>query len=42
MTFTNVMGKTVTFDDHNSAGPLRRAADGAGQKVGVADIVEVK
>jgi len=40
--FTNVMGKTVTFDDHNSAGHwvvLQAVKD---KKVIVADIVEVK
>ena len=40
--FINVMGKTVTFDDHNSAGHwvvLQAVKD---KKVIVADIVEVK
>jgi branched-chain amino acid transport system substrate-binding protein len=42
MTFTNVMGKKVTFDDHNSAGHwvvLQAVKD---KKVAVADVVPVK
>ena len=42
MTFTNVMGKTVTFDDHNSAGHFVVPQTVLDKKVGVADIVEVK
>lgn len=42
MTFTNVMGKTVTFDDHNSAGHWVVLQTVKSKKVGVADIVEVK
>ncbi len=42
MKFTNVMGKTVTFDDHNSAGRFVVLQTVNNRKVGVADIVEVK
>jgi chromatin segregation and condensation protein Rec8/ScpA/Scc1 (kleisin family) len=42
MKFTNVMGKTVTFDDHNSAGRFVVLQTVIDKKVGVADIVEVK
>jgi branched-chain amino acid transport system substrate-binding protein len=42
LTFTNVMGKTVKFDDHNSAGHFVVLQTVADKKVGVADIVEVK
>ena len=42
MTFVNVMGKTVTFDDHNSAGRFVVLQTVLDKKVGVADIVEVK
>ena len=42
MSFTNVMGKTVTFDDHNSAGRFVVLQTVLDKKVGVADIVEVK
>ncbi len=42
MKFTNVMGKTVTFDDHNSAGRFVVLQTVVNKKVGVADIVEVK
>jgi len=42
MTFTNVMGKSVTFDDHNSAGRFVVLQTVLDKKVGVADIVEVK
>jgi ABC-type branched-chain amino acid transport systems, periplasmic component len=42
MKFTNVMGKTVTFDDHNSAGRFVVLQTVLNKKVGVADIVEVK
>jgi branched-chain amino acid transport system substrate-binding protein len=42
MKFTNVMGKTVTFDDHNSAGRFVVLQTVLDKKVGVADIVEVK
>jgi branched-chain amino acid transport system substrate-binding protein len=41
-TFTNVMGKTVKFDDHNSAGHWVVLQTVKDKKVGVADIVEVK
>ncbi|WP_421994375.1 ABC transporter substrate-binding protein [Reyranella sp.] len=40
--FTNVMGKEVTFDDHNSAGRFVVLQTVKNKKVGVADIVEVK
>lgn len=40
--FTNVMGKQVTFDDHNSAGRFVVLQTVLDKKVGVADIVEVK
>ena len=40
--FVNVMGKTVTFDDHNSAGRYVVLQTVLDKKVGVADIVEVK
>ena len=42
MNFTNVMGKKVTFDDHNSAGHWVVLQTVKNRKVGVADIVEVK
>ncbi|MFO1080044.1 MAG: ABC transporter substrate-binding protein [Reyranellaceae bacterium] len=42
MTFTNVMGKQVTFDDHNSAGHWVVLQTVNNKKVGVADIVAVK
>jgi branched-chain amino acid transport system substrate-binding protein len=42
MTFTNVMGKKVTFDDHNSAGHWVVLQTVNNKKVGVADIVAVK
>ena len=42
MSFVNVMGKTVTFDDHNSAGRYVVLQTVLDKKVGVADIVEVK
>jgi len=42
LTFTNVMGKTVKFDDHNSAGQFVVLQTVVDKKVGVADIVEVK
>ncbi len=42
MKFTNVMGKVVTFDDHNSAGHWVVLQTVNDKKVGVADIVEVK
>jgi branched-chain amino acid transport system substrate-binding protein len=42
MTFTNVMGKVVTFDDHNSAGHWVVLQTVIDKKVGVADIVAVK
>jgi branched-chain amino acid transport system substrate-binding protein len=42
LTFTNVMGKTVKFDDHNSAGHFVVLQTVVDKKVGVADIVEVK
>jgi branched-chain amino acid transport system substrate-binding protein len=40
--FTNVMGKQVWFDDHNSAGRFVVLQTVKDKKVGVADIVEVK
>jgi branched-chain amino acid transport system substrate-binding protein len=40
--FTNVMGKPVWFDDHNSAGRFVVLQTVKDRKVGVADIVEVK
>jgi branched-chain amino acid transport system substrate-binding protein len=40
--FTNVMGKNVWFDDHNSAGRFVVLQTVKDKKVGVADIVEVK
>jgi ABC-type branched-chain amino acid transport systems, periplasmic component len=40
--FTNVMGKNVWFDDHNSAGRFVVLQTVKDRKVGVADIVEVK
>ena len=42
MKFTNVMGKDVTFDDHNSAGHWVVLQTVKDKKVGVADIVPVK
>ena len=42
MTFTNVMGKTVTFDDHNSAGHYVALHTVLDKKVTVADVVQVK
>ena len=42
MTFTNVMGKTVTFDDHNSAGHYVALHTVQDRKVTVADVVQVK
>ena len=42
MTFVTVMGKTVTFDDHKSAGRFVVLQSVLDKKVGVADIVEVK
>jgi len=42
MKFTNVMGKDVTFDDHNSAGHWVVLQTVKDKKVGVADIVAVK
>jgi branched-chain amino acid transport system substrate-binding protein len=42
MTFTNVMGKKVTFDDHNSAGHWVVLQTVKDKKVAVADIVPVK
>jgi len=41
LTFTNVMGKTVKFDDHNSAGHFVVLQTVVDKKVGVADIVKV-
>jgi branched-chain amino acid transport system substrate-binding protein len=40
--FTNVMGKQVWFDDHNSAGRFVVLQTVKDRKVAVADIVEVK
>lgn len=42
MTFTNVMGKTVKFDDHNSAGHYVALHTVLNKKVALADVVEVK
>jgi branched-chain amino acid transport system substrate-binding protein len=42
MTFINVMGKKVTFDDHNSAGHWVVLQTVKDKKVAVADIVPVK
>jgi branched-chain amino acid transport system substrate-binding protein len=42
MTFTNVMGKKVTFDDHNSAGHWVVLQTVKDKKVAVADVVPVK
>ncbi|MFI4999736.1 MAG: ABC transporter substrate-binding protein [Reyranellales bacterium] len=42
MKFTNVMGKDVTFDDHNSAGHWVVLQTVKNKKIGVAEIVEVK
>ena len=39
--FTNVMGKEVVFDDHNSAGQYVVLQSVVNKKVGVADIVKV-
>lgn len=39
--FTNVMGKEVVFDDHNSAGQFVVLQTVVNKKVGVADIVKV-
>jgi branched-chain amino acid transport system substrate-binding protein len=42
LTFTNVMGKVVKFDDHNSAGEYVVLQSVENRKVGVADIVKVE
>jgi branched-chain amino acid transport system substrate-binding protein len=42
MTFTNVMGKTVKFDDHNQAGHYVVLHTVLDKKVSVADVVQVK
>lgn len=42
MKFTNLMGKEVTFDDHNSAGHYVVLHTVINKKVAVADVVEVK
>jgi branched-chain amino acid transport system substrate-binding protein len=42
MSFTNVMGKTVTFDDHNQAGHWVALNTVLNRKVALADLVEVK
>jgi branched-chain amino acid transport system substrate-binding protein len=42
LTFTNVMGKVVKFDDHNSAGEYVVLQSVVNRKVGVADIVKVE
>ena len=39
--FTNIMGKAVVFDDHNSAGQYVVLQSVVNKKVGVADIVKV-
>jgi len=40
--FTNVMGKQVSFDDHNQAGKFVVLQTVKDRKVTVADIVEVR
>ncbi len=42
MTFVNLMGKSVTFDDHNSAGHYVVLNTVLNKKVAVADVVQVK
>jgi len=42
MTFTNVMGKDVTFDDHNQAGHWVALHTVLNRKVTLAELVEVK
>jgi ABC-type branched-subunit amino acid transport system substrate-binding protein len=42
MSFTNVMGKTVKFDDHNQAGHWVALHTVQNRKVTLADMVEVK
>ena len=42
MTFTNVMGKTVTFDENNQAGHWVALHTVLNRKVALADMVEVK
>jgi branched-chain amino acid transport system substrate-binding protein len=42
MSFTNVMGKTVKFDDHNQAGHWVALHTVLNRKVALADLVEVK
>lgn len=42
MSFTNVMGKTVKFDDNNSAGHYVALHTVLNKKVALADVVEVK
>ena len=42
MTFTNVMGKTVTFDEYNQAGHWVALHTVLNRKVALADMVEVK
>ena len=42
MSFTNVMGKTVTFDDHNQAGHWVALHTVLNKKVALADVVQVK
>ena len=42
MSFTNVMGKTVKFDDHNQAGHWVALHTVLNKKVALADLVEVK
>ena len=42
LTFTNVMGKVVKFDDHDSAGEYVVLQSVENRKVGVADIVKVE
>ncbi|MBS0522008.1 MAG: ABC transporter substrate-binding protein [Proteobacteria bacterium] len=42
MSFTNVMGKTVKFDDHNQAGHWVALHTVQNKKVTLADLVEVK
>ena len=42
MSFTNVMGKTVKFDDHNQAGHWVALHTVLNRKVTLAGLVEVK
>jgi hypothetical protein len=42
MSFTNVMGKTVKFDEYNQAGHWVALHTVLNKKVALADLVEVK